>query len=168
MPDMSTLVKVDFSTTLFEKIRIICKDKKIYEVIMENREIYNDIPDDRTNCFRFVKIIHNYLEENTPIKIDKSDIYFQRVSDFYRLVYIKTMEVPYGMVSTYKDIAHEIGRPRAYRAVATALKKNPFPIVVPCHRIIRSDGRLGGITSKSIEFRRKLLELEKGEKNGKT
>ena len=168
MPDMSALVKVDFSTTLFEKIRIVCKDKKIYEVIVENEEIYDDIPDDRTDCFRFVEVIYNYLEENTPIKINKSDIYLQRVSDFYRLVYVKTMGVPYGMVSTYKDIAHEVGRPRAYRAVATALRKNPFPIVVPCHRIIRSDGRLGGSTSKSIVFRRKLLELEKGEKNGET
>ncbi len=52
--------------------------------------------------------------------------------------------IPYGAVSTYADIAERIGKPNAYRAVGNAVHRNPLPIIVPCHRIIRSDGDPGG------------------------
>lgn len=52
--------------------------------------------------------------------------------------------VPRGKVATYKELARALGRPRAWRAVGNALAKNPRPGVVPCHRVVRSDGRVGG------------------------
>jgi methylated-DNA-[protein]-cysteine S-methyltransferase len=67
--------------------------------------------------------------------------------------------IPRGKVSTYQRIAGHLGNPRAARAVGTALAHNPFPIIVPCHRAIRSDGTLGGFQG-GVEMKRALLEME--------
>ena len=56
------------------------------------------------------------------------------------------LRVPRGRVTTYREIAQTIGRPRAWRAVANALARNPTPIKIPCHRVVRSDGGMGGYT----------------------
>lgn len=81
------------------------------------------------------------------------------LTEFQQLVYEKTQEIPRGMVSTYKEIAAAIGRPKAVRAVGSALNKNPTPIAVPCHRVVRSDLSLGGF-SKGVEMKKCLLESE--------
>ncbi len=60
------------------------------------------------------------------------------------MVYQKTKLVPRGRVTTYGQIAKAIGKPRAARAVGNALNRNPYAPVVPCHRVVRSDGRIGG------------------------
>jgi methylated-DNA-[protein]-cysteine S-methyltransferase len=67
--------------------------------------------------------------------------------------------IPRGRVSTYQRIAGYLGHPRAARAVGTALAHNPFPIIVPCHRAIRSNGTLGGFQG-GMEMKRALLEME--------
>ncbi|MFA5181235.1 MAG: methylated-DNA--[protein]-cysteine S-methyltransferase [Syntrophales bacterium] len=67
--------------------------------------------------------------------------------------------IPRGSVSTYRIIAEYIGNPRGARAVGTAQATNPFPIVIPCHRVIRSDGALGGYGG-GLEMKRTLLERE--------
>ena len=72
-----------------------------------------------------------------------------------------TADIPYGELRSYKDIAVAVGRARAYRFVGTTLANNPFPILIPCHRVIRSDrsfGRFGG----GSDMKRKLIELEAG------
>lgn len=78
---------------------------------------------------------------------------------FEKKVLVTAFRIPRGKVSTYKRIAEKIGRPRAYRAVASALRKNPLHPHVPCHRVVRSDGRFGG-DPKRAEGRRKLVETE--------
>ena len=80
-------------------------------------------------------------------------------TEFERDVLVTTFEIPKGKVSTYKRMAEKIGKPRAYRAVGNALHKNPLAPVVPCHRVVRSDGRIAG-EKESIEARRRLLERE--------
>lgn len=80
-------------------------------------------------------------------------------TEFERKVLVATFKIPKGKMSTYKRIAEKVGRPRAYRAVATALRKNPLHPIVPCHRVVRSDGRFGG-EEKRAETRRELLEKE--------
>lgn len=81
------------------------------------------------------------------------------MTDFQHRVYEKTKEIPKGRVTTYREVAKAIGRPKAWRAVGTALNKNPYPIEVPCHRVIRSDMLLGGF-SKGAEEKKRLLEKE--------
>ncbi len=76
-------------------------------------------------------------------------------------------KVPKGKVTTYKEIAKALGNERACRAVALALKMNPKPIEIPCHRVVRSDGSIGGY-SLGVEKKIKLLKAEGVEvKNGK-
>lgn len=81
-------------------------------------------------------------------------------SDFHRAVLEATAAVPFGAVSSYAGIAHDIGRPAAVRAVAQALRHNPVPIVVPCHRIIGSSGALVGYAGSRIGLKERLLDLE--------
>jgi methylated-DNA-[protein]-cysteine S-methyltransferase len=91
----------------------------------------------------------------------KEDVvkYLESKTEFERTVLAETFEIPRGKVSTYKKIAERIGRPRAYRAVANALHKNPLAPIVPCHRVVRSNGRIVG-AKEAIEARRRLLEQE--------
>jgi len=65
------------------------------------------------------------------------------LSPFERAVLTKTLEIPAGEVRPYGWVAREIGRPRAMRAVGSALGRNPVPVLIPCHRVVRSDGRVG-------------------------
>lgn len=80
------------------------------------------------------------------------------ITPFARSVYIETAKIPKGKVSTYSEIAEAIGQPGAARAVGNALNKNPFAPDVPCHRVVRSDGRIGGYaggTDKKIGLLKK-------------
>jgi methylated-DNA-[protein]-cysteine S-methyltransferase len=81
-------------------------------------------------------------------------------SDFHRAVLQATAAVPYGAVTSYAGIAAEIGKPAATRAVAQALRWNPLPIVVPCHRIIGTSGALTGYSGNKIGLKRELLAVE--------
>ena len=83
------------------------------------------------------------------------------VGDFGRRVLGRTAAIPYGAVSTYGDVARAIGSPRAARATGNALGANPMPIVVPCHRVVASGGKMGGYTG-GIERKQLLLTLERG------
>jgi methylated-DNA-[protein]-cysteine S-methyltransferase len=78
---------------------------------------------------------------------------------FEREVYVATFRIPRGKVSTYSRVAKKIGRPKAQRAVANALHKNPLFPVVPCHRVVRSDGGFGG-EEKAAAGRRRHVEKE--------
>jgi methylated-DNA-[protein]-cysteine S-methyltransferase len=70
-------------------------------------------------------------------------------------------EIPHGRTSSYGELARRIGRPDAARAVAADLGRNPLPIIVPCHRVLYSDGRLGGFSAPGgLELKRRLLALE--------
>ena len=79
---------------------------------------------------------------------------------FQRKVWEKISEIPYGELRSYKWIANKIGNPNAVRAVGNAVGKNPVPPIIPCHRVIRSDGKLGGFSS-GIPLKKWLLKLEK-------
>ena len=87
---------------------------------------------------------------------------------FQKKVLITEHGIPRGWISTYQRIANHIRNPKAARPVGNALKNNPFPIIIPCHRAIRSDGTLGGFQG-GMKMKRKLLEFEgrKFSSNGK-
>ncbi len=89
-----------------------------------------------------------------PDKLDLS-----RATHFQREVWEITRRIPYGETRSYTWVAEQIKKPRAMRAVGQALGKNPLPIIVPCHRIVASDGKLGGFGG-GVEVKRYLLSLE--------
>ncbi|EAH9819240.1 TPA: methylated-DNA--[protein]-cysteine S-methyltransferase [Campylobacter jejuni] len=79
-------------------------------------------------------------------------------TDFESKVYKALMEIPYGKIATYKDIAEKINHPKAFRAVGNANSKNQIPIFIPCHRVIANNG-IGGYNG-GLEIKRFLLENE--------
>lgn len=111
------------------------------------------------NARKFTKIegmLEEYFRGNKvifDIPLVLSGTEFQK--DVWRAIY----KIPFGRLSSYSRIAEEIGRPRAVRAVGNAVGDNPLPIVIPCHRVIRADGGLGGYGG-GIELKLYLLSLE--------
>ncbi|MDD5246372.1 MAG: MGMT family protein [Candidatus Omnitrophica bacterium] len=79
---------------------------------------------------------------------------------FSKKVYRAVLTIPLGEVRTYKWVAAKIGHPRAYRAVGQALKKNPYPLIIPCHRVVASGGKIGGY-SGGLKKKKFLLDLER-------
>ncbi|MEV0647961.1 methylated-DNA--[protein]-cysteine S-methyltransferase [Phytomonospora sp. NPDC050363] len=82
-------------------------------------------------------------------------------SDFERLVWKELLAIPYGQTATYTEIAVRVGQPRAARAVGMANSYNPIAVIVPCHRVVGSNGTLNGYAAGS-EVKSRLLELEAG------
>lgn len=103
--------------------------------------------------------MRDYLEgrrERFDLPLD-----LRALSDFQRRVLLAAAEIPRGQVRTYGGLAARIGRPRAARAVGRALGSNPIPIILPCHRVLASDGGLGGYSGgRGVETKRRLLSLE--------
>jgi O-6-methylguanine DNA methyltransferase len=84
-----------------------------------------------------------------------------RLTKFQQAVLLACSSIPAGKTKTYSQLATSIGRPRAARAVGNALAINPFAPLIPCHRVIRSDGKLGGYSGKGgAKTKRRLLERE--------
>ena len=85
----------------------------------------------------------------------------KKPSHFQKLVWKEIEKIPYGETRSYKDIAIQIGRPKSYRAVANACGKNSIPIIRPCHRVICSDGRIGGYSALGgTELKKALIRSE--------
>ena len=91
-------------------------------------------------------------EFDIPIKL--------RGTEFQKKVWNELLKIPYGATVSYKDIAIKIGNPKACRAVGMANHNNPILIIVPCHRVINENNKLGGYALR-LDLKRKLLELEK-------
>lgn len=141
--------------TLVGKIKVIEEDNKIIEI-------------------KFVKDKNNIDSKNKVLKLAKKELeeYFcgKRKnftfsfkvdgSEFALKVYKALTEIPYGETCSYKDIAKKIGNENSQRAVGGANNKNKLPIIIPCHRVIGSDGKLVGY-AEGIEIKQKLLELER-------
>mgnify|MGYP001306095567 CR=1 FL=1 len=85
-------------------------------------------------------------------------------TDFQKIVWREIRRIPKGKTITYKELAIKIGKPKAYRAVANACAKNPLLITIPCHRVIRSDGKMGGFMGKKGTERKKRLLKREGVK----
>lgn len=75
-------------------------------------------------------------------------------------VYKVLLKIPLGEVRTYKWVARKCGHPRAFRAVGQILKRNPYPLIIPCHRVIKSNNNIGGY-NQGVKHKKNLLDLEK-------
>ncbi len=80
-------------------------------------------------------------------------------TDFQKSIWLAILDIGYGKVASYKDVARMVHKPKAYRAVGNALGKNPIIMLIPCHRVIQSNGSLGYFSS-GVDLKRHLLEME--------
>lgn len=85
----------------------------------------------------------------------------KKLTKFQWKVLSVTANIPLGETRSYKWVAEQIGSPKAVRAVGQALRRNPYPVIIPCHRVIRQDGTLGGYAGGPSDKKAKLLEIER-------
>ena len=91
----------------------------------------------------------------------KKDVNKLKGTPFQKQIWKALLDIPFGQTRSYKEIAIQIGKPSASRAVANAIGKNPCAPQIPCHRVIKSNGELGGYSAKGgIKRKKKLLKLE--------
>jgi methylated-DNA-[protein]-cysteine S-methyltransferase len=103
-----------------------------------------------------VALLDGERRDLTAISLDETGI-----DPFRRGVYAATRQIEPGTVATYGEIARAVGSPDAARAVGAALGSNPFPIIVPCHRVVAADGALTGFSAPGgIVTKRRMLEIE--------
>lgn len=136
-----------------KKTLSLIKEKSRQNNLVRNEEYFKEIKFSFIDYFEGKKVVFDYpldLKFRTSLRF---------AGEFEKKIWKATQSIPYGEVRTYQFIAKEIGSPKAFRAVGQALKKNPLPIIIPCHRVIQSNGKLGGF-SGGIEFKKKLLRIE--------
>jgi methylated-DNA-[protein]-cysteine S-methyltransferase len=126
---------------------VISKLKEFAEDAVEDTSAFHDLPHRLQSYF-------DGEEASFPDSLDLSG-----ATAFHRDVWNATRSIPYGETRTYAWVAQQIGSPRASRAVGGALARNPFPIIVPCHRVVASNGNLGGFGG-GLQLKKRLLELE--------
>ena len=102
-------------------------------------------------------LILRALEEGTPgvLPVD-----LRSVTTFQREVLEETAAIPRGQTRSYGWLAHQTGRPRAARAVGQTMARNPVPLVIPCHRVVRADGQVGHYGLGGVDNKRTLLRVE--------
>ena len=99
----------------------------------------------------------------TGKKVDFIDcqLNLDNYTNFQKEILQTVRKIPYGEIKSYKEAAEAAGYPRAYRAVGNTMRNNPLPLIIPCHRVIKSDGGLGGFSGKEgIALKKKMIDLE--------
>lgn len=164
---------VKYIETKLGKIGIVEEDSKIVKVIIvnENNKKSKDKEDSKNDY-------ENYQEKDTELLLEaKKELeeYFegkrkefdlpleQEGTEFQKRVWNALKKIPYGETRTYKEVAKIVGNEKASRAVGMANNKNNIPIIVPCHRVIGSNGKLVGY-ALGLDMKKYLLDLEKKNK----
>lgn len=133
--------------SLEEELQLVKQQLKT-DVLLQSNKVLDNLEQELNSYF------DGKLDSfSTPIK-------FNFGTPFQQKVWTALCEIPYGETISYKQLAENIGKPTAFRAVANANGKNFITIIVPCHRVIAADGSLGGYSS-GIERKELLLEIEK-------
>ena len=149
-------------------IGIIAKSEKIKEIVFpgsrqyiikrikKNYQLSRQTPN---GLKRIITSLGRYLNGKKETLLFNVDL--NNYTPFEKKIYRALKKVTYGDVKTYGWLARQVGSPMAARAVGNALAKNRFPFIIPCHRIIRSNGSIGEFSAGGgINLKRKLLEME--------
>lgn len=141
-------------------IDIIQKHSHISEIFFNDDSRFFEPPSTpRTDLLRKTKDILDQYFEGDPVDFREISVKIEDGTLFQKLVWETIHQIPHGEVRSYKWIAEKIGRPKAVRAVGNATGSNPITIIIPCHRVIGSNGNLGGYGG-GLERKRQLLSLE--------
>lgn len=164
---MADRIRYSSIETAFGEIIAVWREPtsiKIHRIILPHLKhtLEEDFPNakkgDNKVILSLLKDIADFLE-GKDVSFDLELMDFGICSDFQHKVLLAEYGIPRGRVSTYSRIAKHIGSPKASRAVGNSLAKNPFPLIIPCHRAVRSDGSLGGYQG-GVDMKRRLLEME--------
>ena len=153
--------------TVYGEINVVWREAaylKVQRVILPH--LVHTLEEEFTRVKKSLNPTISHLLDNIALFLEGEDVSFDLelvdfglCSDFQQKVLLAEYGIPRGSISTYSRIARHIGKPLAARAVGNALASNPFPLIIPCHRAIRSDGSLGGYQG-GLEMKKRLLEME--------
>lgn len=154
--------------TEFGSFGFVARDEELLATFLPTSKdivlalISERFPDARADAHlldSFAKDVRRYFR-GEPVRFDVS-VDLERVPPFHRKVYQQCRRIPFGGTASYQDLARAAGNEHAVRAVGTAMARNHWPLVVPCHRVVRVDGSLGGFSSpEGIEEKVRMLRLE--------
>jgi len=120
----------------------------------------NNLFEDNREWESLIKKVKEYY---TGKKVGFTDhqLNLDNYTNFQKEILQTVKKIPYGEIRTYKEVAEAASYPRAYRAVGNTMRNNPLPLIIPCHRVIKSDGSLGGFSGKEgVALKRKMIDLE--------
>ena len=106
-----------------------------------------------------IKQINSYFNKKVPFAYPLKYISLEILSEFSKKNLLSLSKVPFGGLISYKGLAEKAGYPNAYRAVGTVMNKNPYPLIIPCHRVIKKDNTIGGF-APGIDIKKLLLRHE--------
>lgn len=143
---------------IFGEYSIVEDEDKIVGVFSKGTREFKDAIERETELIRET---YRQLEEYLGARRKVFDLPLNpEGTDFQKLVWKELLNIAYGETRSYKEIAQAIGRDKAFRAVGNANNKNPIGIIIPCHRVIGSDGKMVGYAN-GLDMKLELLELEK-------
>lgn len=135
-----------------EDVLALFREQYEKQILLSNLTIDGDLSS---------KIMEVVLEiAMKSIASNKMTIRYLTGTQFQRKVWDELRTIPYGKTITYKQLAEQVGAPKAHRAVATACKLNPMPVIIPCHRVVPSSGGIGNY-ALGVEMKKALLDREK-------
>ena len=145
--------------------RIILGDKSSSVVKNSIKSLYPSVKHEEDHLLRRMKeLLLKYFDGevvcmDVPLEFPKATLFQMRVWKEVKII-------PYGDIKTYSWLGKKLSRPGSSRAVGNALAKNPLPLIIPCHRVVRSDGKMGGFSLPGgTLLKKKLIDLEKKNKS---
>lgn len=164
MPHSQRLKKITAYAVIFWSV--YKKKPKILRIVLSKN--FGSLPNSSISLPAEINALVNQLKKflnGKDVRFPLSILRLDLCSAFQQKVLAATQAIARGRTSTYQLIAKQISRPKTARAVGMALATNPFPLVIPCHRVIRVDGSLGGYQG-GLKMKQALLKMEGGyEKN---
>lgn len=152
---------IKYTDTKIGNIAIVEEDEKIIAIEMNKKHEEDILPKDTLLLKETEKQLIQYLDgKRTAFDVPLNP----KGTKFMKKVWTALQEIPYGQVRTYGQIAQKVGNPKAARAVGMANHRNPIPIIIPCHRVIGSNGKLVGY-ALGMQRKQFLLNLEGVDKN---
>jgi len=141
---------------------LVLPEERREDVLFKIRKMleYNHLIEENRERGKLIQKIKEYFEGN---KVDLSDwqLNLDNYTNFQKKILQTARKIPYGETRSYKWVARTAGYPQAYRAVGNTMRNNPIPLIIPCHRVIKSNGMLGGFSGKEgIALKRKMIDLE--------
>ena len=150
-----------FIETKIGSLEIVQEGEFLTHLLFNDKKSPADVAEKSTP---FLQMVAGQLKEYFAGKRREFDIPLKLSgTDFQLAVWNALQTIPYGETRSYREIAEQVGSPKACRAVGMANHRNPIAIIVPCHRVIGADGSLTGFGG-GLELKRQLLELEAGKK----
>lgn len=155
-PAFAWVMKTMLYYTPYGCLQIFESDDGLYEILLDGDPFADN---DSSEILDQTKSLLREYFNGDEVDFGKLRFDFSGYTDFQEKVLKAVMRIPRGEVRSYKQIAEMIGKPKAYRAVGNAVGNNRTPIVIPCHRVVRNDGSLGGYGG-GVRWKRILLRLE--------